>query len=96
MRRSVLEVIARHGAFFRIDELAVLCWAAWRRDDRALTPEAVLGLLERHLAAGGVVLDVQQAVTDALIEARLIAPAEDAARPRMAGTAPVPAPSPSF
>ena len=75
--RSLFEVLIRHGGFFRLNELAVLCWWAWRADEPTLTIDRVFAEIVAHCDAGGDVLAVQQAVTDALIQARLIGPAEE-------------------
>jgi hypothetical protein len=93
--RSILEVAGRHGSFFRIDELASLCWAAWRRDDPKLTPAAVHALFEQYLGEGGDLLTIQQAVTDALLEAGLVTREGGAPRPPKAGATPAPAASQS-
>jgi hypothetical protein len=76
MTRAVLEVLLHHGTMFKADELAVLLFAAWRREHRGLTLDAV------HETIQGVgVLIANAAVVAALTESGVVRIEPDDDRP---------------
>jgi hypothetical protein len=72
MARGVMEVLGQHGALFKLDELAAILWAAWRREDRKLTLDLVYARMDAIIQRDGL-LAIQTAVTQALMDSGLLA-----------------------